>query len=376
MASLRRSGRYWHVRFRDAKRTPPEVVVSLYAADYTEAQAKRHLRDLEADLRAGRFDPWGASCPAPASLTVGEAAQSFIQAKCAAGRRSERGGWGVRSARERSYVLMAFARHVGEQLPVSSLTSEHVAAYVYSGRVAAATQDGRRRVVSSLLTWMRLDGYAATVQVPAPRAAVRRLPTFLSETEMEAVCAEIVALSGQSQARKHAPKEGPSRVWMAGAVRFAFYEGVRLGELVALRVASVDLVGATLRVGDETFQTKTRRENVIPLVPQALAVVRPLCEGRPAAELLFSHAGAQRLSKTFREAARVAIPGKMGAHFHSLRHSCAVYWRSQGVALEDIRDLLRHTSIRTTEIYDQIVVTDLGGRFRRAAPPSSTVEGK
>ena len=38
-------------------------------------------------------------------------------------------------------------------------------------------------------------------------------------------------------------------------------------------------------------------------------------------------------------------------HFHSIRHGTATYLLSKGERLEEIRDYLRHASIKTTEIY-------------------------
>lgn len=39
------------------------------------------------------------------------------------------------------------------------------------------------------------------------------------------------------------------------------------------------------------------------------------------------------------------------ANFHDLRHSCASLLINMGVSLEVVRDILGHTTIRTTERY-------------------------
>lgn len=86
MASLRAAGRYWHIRFQDKHREPREVVVSLHKGDYTEKQARQKLRDLEADVRAGRFDPW-APASAAAADTLWAVVEGYIEHKTTASAR-------------------------------------------------------------------------------------------------------------------------------------------------------------------------------------------------------------------------------------------------------------------------------------------------
>lgn len=61
-------------------------------------------------------------------------------------------------------------------------------------------------------------------------------------------------------------------------------------------------------------------------------------------------------SKHFRKYADMAgIPNKL----HDLRHTCATFMLINKVPLAKIRDILGHTSIRTTEIYAKLVVEEL-----------------
>lgn len=364
MASLRSSGTYWHVRFQDKHREPREVVVSLHKADYTEAQAKRKMRDLEAGVRTGTFDPWTTDTPTRTD-TLATVVDRYIEHKTAAGRRAQRGGWNEGNARDRAAMLRAFVRDVGDR-PVEKLTSGHIDAYVYDGRVAQATQVGRRQMIGALLRWMREQG-CTTLDTPPPIQQVRKIPVYVTEAELNAICDAHLAADAKRPGRKHAPKAFASRDWMVDVWRFAFYNGMRLMEIMNLRVGAVDLDAELVQVGDDAFVTKTKRESIIPLVPQSVELLRPLVEGRAAAERVFGRLDGRKVSSAFREAARVALPAKPGLHFHSLRHSSAVFWRTSGVALEDIRDLLRHSTIKTTEIYDQIAVTDLRARFRAAS---------
>lgn len=60
----------------------------------------------------------------------------------------------------------------------------------------------------------------------------------------------------------------------------------------------------------------------------------------------------QRVDSLFRKYAKKAKLSKLNPH--SLRHSVAVHWLDAGRNLEEVKDLLGHKSIRSTEIYGKI----------------------
>ena len=50
------------------------------------------------------------------------------------------------------------------------------------------------------------------------------------------------------------------------------------------------------------------------------------------------------------------MAGMPEVHFHDLRHSCASILINAGVPLEVIRDVLGHTSVKTTERYAHLQI--------------------
>jgi site-specific recombinase XerD len=61
------------------------------------------------------------------------------------------------------------------------------------------------------------------------------------------------------------------------------------------------------------------------------------------------------LKSGFRRAREAA--GMPHVHFHDLRHSCATILLQLGVDLHVVREILGHTSIKTTERYAHVMVT-------------------
>jgi len=154
---------------------------------------------------------------------------------------------------------------------------------------------------------------------------------------------------------------------MSDVFRIAFYQGLRRGELLALRRGAVDLEGRRMRIGDEAFIPKGRDENVVTITLPTHPYLEKHCREKASPERLFPFNSPGRLTGAFKEAASEAVPEKPGLHFHSLRRSAGYYWAERGMSPWDVKDLLRHKSLRTTEqFYVQGRLRGQMERFDRA----------
>jgi integrase len=123
------------------------------------------------------------------------------------------------------------------------------------------------------------------------------------------------------------------------AIWIAILTGCRRGEI--LKLTEKDIQGDMLRIS--AGNTKTLRERAIPIVP----ALRHHLVHIP---LKITPDG---LKNGFTRAAkRVGIT----ARFHDLRHSCASILINAGTPLEVIRDILGHTTVKTTERYAHLLV--------------------
>ena len=156
--------------------------------------------------------------------------------------------------------------------------------------------------------------------------------------------------------------------------------GMRRGEMLALRFADIDWKRRMVTLRGVT--TKSRRTRLVPIgTARLLAVLEWLwldSEGeRKAADVpVFSNEAGEPL-KTFKKAWVVAVLKAHGVaprwrkgsykdlsadcqqrfrdinlHWHDLRHEYASRLVERGVPLAQVRDLLGHASILTTERYD------------------------
>lgn len=121
------------------------------------------------------------------------------------------------------------------------------------------------------------------------------------------------------------------------AVWIALLTGCRRGEILSLTKDSITPEGLRIKAGN----TKTLRERLVPIIP----ALRPWLEYVP---LQINFEG---LKTGF---ARARTKAGVDANFHDLRHSCASLLINMGTPLEVVRDILGHTTVKTTERYAHI----------------------
>ena len=142
--------------------------------------------------------------------------------------------------------------------------------------------------------------------------------------------------------------------------------GLRAGDIVHLRLSDIDWNNASIQVCG-----KGRRQTLLPLTQEmGQAIADYLQNGRPrsSTDTIFvrcrapfrsfhSHCAVSAIVDSALRRARVVRPSRGAAHL--LRHSIATSMLRQGASLQDIADLLRHSSIQTTQIYAKVDIAAL-----------------
>lgn len=175
-----------------------------------------------------------------------------------------------------------------------------------------------------------------TFTIPAPRQR-QTLPAILSPQEVAAVIA-------------HA--RNPKHRTM---LLTAYAAGLRLNEILHLRVTDIDSARMTIRVE----QGKGGKDRYTVLAPGLLAALRAYWSlARPRTWLFPSHAtgrpmdpsALQRAYHTAKLRAGITKPGGI----HGLRHAFATHLLEGGVDIHTIQRLLGHGYITTTTRYFQL----------------------
>lgn len=146
------------------------------------------------------------------------------------------------------------------------------------------------------------------------------------------------------------------------------YYGLRPGEVVALRLDSIDWERELLHV----FQSKTRSPLTLPLAERTLRLLRDYLKRRAGAAsdtpMLFLRARCPwvplertAVSDIFRKRMREAGLPDCAKHVYRLRHTFAMRLLARGVGMKAIGDVLGHHSFYGTSAYLRLDVAMLRG---------------
>ena len=199
-----------------------------------------------------------------------------------------------------------------------------------------------------------------TDRLGSPRVD-RTLPDFLSRDEIARLL--------------DSPDPAHRAYWRDRAIlEFLYATGVRVSELVDLRIASVDL-----EEGFATVYGKGSKERLVPVGGPALRCLeRYLREVRPqfdrgkgdgrvflnARGMPIRRESIWSLVKT--AAKRAGLSRKVSPH--TLRHTFATHLVEGGADLAAVQELLGHADISTTQIYTHVSVERLKEAYRQAHP--------
>jgi len=205
----------------------------------------------------------------------------------------------------------------------------------------------------------------------APRRSMR-LPEFLPVDEMAGFLSSL-------------PTEDPASKRDRAILELLYSSGLRVGELVALRMGDLSLETGTVRVTG-----KGRKVRVVPVGDKAARALREYLAVRPTPrggsfrsfieEPLFvnrrgtvgkkSGAGISARSVARLLAAALGRSGGVRRHLspHGLRHSFATHLLESGADLRAIQEMLGHASLSTTQRYARVNVSHLVGAYEKAHP--------
>jgi integrase/recombinase XerD len=195
--------------------------------------------------------------------------------------------------------------------------------------------------------------------VALPRLG-RRLPEALTTAEAERIVTS--------------PDASPRGLRDRAMLELLYGAGLRVSELVSLRVSDVDLAERMVRT-----MGKGGKQRVVPMGKSASEAARIyLQRGRPylgrmqRGDVLFlNHRGQgitrQAVFQLVREHARQAGIEKEVTP-HTLRHSFATHLIEGGADLRSVQEMLGHASIETTQVYTHVSPEHVRRQYKKAHP--------
>jgi integrase len=280
------------------------------------------------------------------------------------------------------------------RLHVASITRDDIEDWVADLEIAdvpVPTIDKAYRTLRACLETAVLEGKA--LANPARRIEIKDLvqrePFFLAANQVEAIAT-------------HVPGRDRALVYTLA------YTGMRMGEATALRVKNLDLLKKRLRIVESSpevggrklqgSQTKTKRENVVslsdPLVNELAAHLdrygRRGTNGDllPNAYVFTGERGAQVRQGNWRERVFQPTCARLGIErvgrkeqvelprVHDLRHTAASLAADAGYSMAEVKAMLGHATIRTTERYTHLFEDTKQAKARSLGHVMESAQGR
>ncbi|MBI9115555.1 tyrosine recombinase XerC [Sanguibacter suaedae] len=274
----------------------------------------------------------------------------------------------VRAYRSDLEQLLTFARERGvdSYADIDLELLRGWLAQMAARQLSRSTVARRGAAVRTFFDWASRTGRMTedpSARLASPRMH-RTLPTVLAVNSA-------AALMDAARDIAEAGAPGDLRTW--ACVELLYATGARVGEIVELDIADVDLDERTVRVIG-----KGDKERVVPFgVPAARAVERWLADGRPALAgqsrteaLLVGQRGQRWGQRQVRDAVHrlSAIAGVDDVAPHDLRHSAATHLLQGGSDLRTVQEVLGHATLATTQRYTHVSAERLRSSYQLAHP--------
>ena len=259
----------------------------------------------------------------------------------------------------------AFFRGKDSQLSWETIDSDIIRDWMESMMDKGNTATTIKRRLSALRSFFRfalsrgLVGSDPAHAVEGPKKA-KPLPQFVKEREMNQLLDEL-------------PWDNTYKEVRARTVILLFYTtGIRLSELIALDDADVSFINRELKVTG-----KRDKQRIIPFgdeLAQALKAYMTLRDHdveRRSTALFLTQKG-ERMNRNRvqyevrKHVSRVSSLKKRTPHV--LRHSFATAMVNHDAGLENVKQLLGHESVSTTEIYTHTTFEQLKKAYHHAHP--------
>ena len=211
---------------------------------------------------------------------------------------------------------------------------------------------------------IRADDPCSHLELPKVPKAV---PKALSEAEVDAVMDAVVGADPVSRRDR-------------ALLEVLYGTGMRIGELIGMSMADLDMVGATVKV-----LGKGQRERVLPvgrcahealtawLVPAGRGEMEPeRWKSQHDQDAVWLSLRGRRISRqgawgvVKKRAQQVGLGAKVSPHV--FRHSYATHLLDHGADIRAVQELLGHASISNTQIYTMVSKERLWEVYRAAHP--------
>lgn len=192
------------------------------------------------------------------------------------------------------------------------------------------------------------------------KSAAKKMPEVLTNKEVLLLLEQPSGLDYKSMRDK-------------AMLELLYATGIKVSELIDLKISDINRQIGVLHLNSG------RNERVVPIYPEALKVLnkylneaRNIIVSENGADMLFtnmngspmSRQGFWKIIKHYAEMAKI----EKDITPHTLRHSFAAHLLENGAELKDIKEMLGHSDISSTQIYVQMMKQKYAQAYKKFHP--------
>ncbi len=237
--------------------------------------------------------------------------------------------------------------------------------YLFEKGYSERTIRRKRSAISSFFKYLMRMGIMKEnpiTVIPAPKLP-RTLPKVIPERDLNEILDKWVPSSLRELRDK-------------AIVELLYSSGLRASEIGRLRVSDIDMDRMEVRVFG-----KGGREAIVPVGRRAIEILREYIEkaGLSGDDYLFTNRRGEPISRTVvwyivrRSFEKIAALSSV--HPHLLRHSFATHMLNRGADIRTVQALLRHKTLKTTQIYTHVSLRKMKEAYNRFHPRNRGGEG-
>ena len=224
----------------------------------------------------------------------------------------------------------------------------------------------KRSAISSFFKYLMRMGVMKEnpiTVIPAPKLP-RTLPKVIPERDLNEILDRWIPSSTKELRDK-------------AIVELLYSSGLRASEIGRLRVSDINFDRMEVRVFG-----KGSREAIVPVGKRAIDILKKYIEkaGLKGDDYLFTNRKGEPISRTVvwyivrRSFEKIAALSSV--HPHLLRHSFATHMLNRGADIRTVQALLRHKTLKTTQIYTHVSLRKMKEAYNRFHPRIKPDNGK
>jgi integrase/recombinase XerD len=254
--------------------------------------------------------------------------------------------YSARTAEVYATAVASFLKNVADPMSPTEKEADDYIRGILEGTAKGGTSQSSVGIAASAikLLFKNILGRPLSLSVELKRRA-RPMPTVLSRDEIQ----KVVSVTRNVSHRL--------------IFQLMYSSGLKLDELLGLKVKDVDIEGQTLTIrGNSNSGRKSKQSRQTIMSEKVAPMLHAFIVDRNPDDYVFpgidgGHMTPRAVQKAFKHALKKAGIGKR-ASCNSLRHSFAVHLLEKGVDIKHVRRLLGHARTETTSIYKRLVSED------------------